>query len=300
LRKTCIRCLLELNKRHGTLPTSMHLPKVTKDGTHPVSGGGFADIYKGRLDDVQPVCLKVLRVYTASFDEKRLLKQLSNEVLVWRQLKHPNILQFLGITKELFQPSYCIVSPWMANGNVISYSKVHETTLDDKVKMMHDISEGIRYLHEHHPPIVHSDIKGLNILVSDDGKCCLADFGLATVENDSPDGQVHLSTSQAVVRGSVPWLAPELMNPDNIGVPSQTTRDIYALGCTIFELLTGSAPFSEKKMDFQIIMAVLNGTRPIRPPDCPESLWDVVESCWKEDSQMRPTAAEVTSQLSQM
>ncbi|KAF9256566.1 kinase-like protein [Marasmius fiardii PR-910] len=231
LRKTCIRCLLYLNKRHGTLPTSIHLSKVTKDGHHPVSGGGFADIYKGRLEDTQQtVCLKVLRVYTATYDEKRLLKQLSNEVLIWRQLKYPNILQFLGITKEIFQPSYCIVSPWMANGTAISYSQTRKTTLNDKVKMMYEISEGIRYLHEHQPPIVHSDIKGLNILVSDDGKCCLADFGLAAIENDLPEGQVHLSTSQAVIRGSVPWLAPELMIPDHIGVPNRTARDIYALG----------------------------------------------------------------------
>lgn len=74
LRKTCIECLLLLNKRHSTLPTSIHLDKVTRDGPHPVSGGGFADIYKGRLEDEQTVCLKVLRVYTATYDEKRLLK----------------------------------------------------------------------------------------------------------------------------------------------------------------------------------------------------------------------------------
>ncbi|KAF9258028.1 kinase-like protein, partial [Marasmius fiardii PR-910] len=162
---------------------------------------------------------------------------------------------------------------------------------------MYEISEGIRYLHEHQPPIVHSDIKGLNILVSDEGTCHLADFGLATIENDSPESQVHLSTSQAVVRGSVPWLAPELMNPDHIGVPCRTTRDIYALGCTIFELLTGNAPFSEKKMDFQIIMEVLNGSRPVRPDGCPDLLWSVVESCWKEDFEMRPSAAKVVRQL---
>ncbi|KAG7088755.1 hypothetical protein E1B28_012720 [Marasmius oreades] len=298
LRKTCIRCLLHLNKRHGTLPTSMRLSKVAKDGSHPVSGGGFADIWKGRLEDTQTaVCLKVLRVFTATYNEKKLLKQLSNEVLLWRQLKHPNILQFLGITEELFWPSYCIVSPSMANGDIVTYSLVHGSTLDEKIKMMSEISEGIRYLHEHHPPIVHSDIKGLNILVSDDGECCLADFGLVTLENESSEGQVHVSTSQAVIRGSVPWLAPELMNPDYIGVPSRTTRDIYALGCTIFELLTGNAPFVEKKMDILVMIEVLKGSRPGQPSDCPDWLWAVVESCWREELELRPTAAEVASQF---
>ncbi|KAG7088730.1 hypothetical protein E1B28_012698 [Marasmius oreades] len=292
LRKTCIQCLLHLNKRHGTLPTSMWLSKVAKEGSHPVSGGGFADIWKGHMEDTQTaVCLKVLRVFTATYNEKKLLKFSSGG-----NLDTQIYFNFLE-TEEFFRPSYCIVSPWMANGDAVTYSLVYRSTLDEKIKMMSEISEGIRYLHEHHPPIVHSDIKGLNILVSDDGECCLADFGLATIENESLEGQVHLSMSQVVVHGSVPWLAPKLMNPSHIGVPSRTARDIYALGCTIFELLTGNAPFFEKKMDIQVMTEVLKGSRPGQPSDCPDWLWAVVESCWREEFELRPAAAEVASRF---
>ncbi|KAL0570317.1 hypothetical protein V5O48_011655 [Marasmius crinis-equi] len=162
------------------------------------------------------------------------------------------------------------------------------------------MSEGVRYLHEHHPPIVHSDIKGLNILISDDGHCRITDFGLSTIEDDSPEGRVQQATSQAANRGSVPWLAPELMNPDNVETPNRTTRDIYALGCTIHELLTGNTPFCEKKMDFQIIMAVLNGSRPTRPECCPDPLWKIMKGCWEEDTAMRPSASGVASSLRKM
>ncbi|KAL0570314.1 Homeobox protein tos8 [Marasmius crinis-equi] len=193
------------------------------------------DIYKGRLGGTQSVCLKVLRVFTGSYDQSKLMKQLGNEVLIWRQLQHPNIHRFLGVTNELFELSYSIVSPWMANGDVMSYSRKRDASVVAKVTLMREMSEGIRYLHEHQPPIVHSDIKGINILVSDDGHCRITDFGLASIEHDSPEGRVHQTTSQAAVRGSVPWLAPELMNPDDIESPNQRTRDIYALGCTIYE-----------------------------------------------------------------
>ncbi|KAL0568484.1 Homeobox protein tos8 [Marasmius crinis-equi] len=87
------------------------------------------------------------------------------------------------------------------------------------------------------------------------------------------------------------------MSPDNIETPNRTTRDIYALGCTIYELLTGEVPFCEKKMDFQIIMAVLNGFRPRRPGNCPDALWRIVDRCWGEDASERPSASAVASEL---
>ncbi|KAK1230863.1 Homeobox protein tos8 [Marasmius sp. AFHP31] len=317
LRRACIHCLLRLNKRHFSLPTSLHLVDVVKEGSHPVAGGGFADIWKGRLKVDRLVCLKVLRVYTGSFDMNKLMKQLGNEVLIWRQLRHPNIDEFLGVTSELFEPSYCIVSPWMANGDVMSYCRERNSSLEVKIAMMREFCDGLRYLHEYNPPIIHSDIKGMNILVSDDGHCRISDFGLSTIENDSPEGRVSDSTSQAAMRGSIPWLAPELMNPSSVESPNRTTRDIYALGCTMYEvrkhlrfcvaymkltvpkILAGSPPFSDKKMDPHIMIAVLSGMRPTRPAGCPDHLWTIIEKCWTEDSGSRLVASEVVALLSE-
>ncbi|KAK1227756.1 Homeobox protein tos8 [Marasmius sp. AFHP31] len=297
LRRAWIKCLLHLNKHHGSLPTSIHLSSIVKEGSHPVAGGGFADIWKGHIEDGNLVCLKVLRIYTGSFDEKKLMAQVGNEVLIWRQLRHPNIHHFLGVVNELFQPSYCIISPWMSNGDVMSYCRRHNSSLDAKVALIQEMCEGLRYLHEHSPPIVHSDIKGANILVSDDGHCRISDFGLSTIEDDSSAGYVSESTSQAAMRGSVPWLAPELMNPGCVETPNRTTRDIYALGCTIYELLSGSAPFADRKMELQIVLAVLNGMRPTSPAECPDWLWKIIENCWSEEAGSRLTASEVTALL---
>ncbi|KAK1230866.1 Homeobox protein tos8 [Marasmius sp. AFHP31] len=297
LRKACIQCLLRLNKCHFSLSPSLYLVNVMRDGSHPITAGGFADIWRGRLKDDQLVCLKVLRVYTGNFDNNKLMKQLGNEVLIWRQLRHPNIHEFLGVTSELFKPSYCIVSPWMANGDVMSYCRERNSSLEVKVAMMREFCDGLRYLHEYNPPIVHSDIKGMNILVSDDGHCRISDFGLSTIENDSPEGRVSDSTSQAAMRGSIPWLAPELMNPGGVESPNRTTRDIYALGCTMYEILAESPPFSDRKMDPQIMIAVLSGVRPTRPVGCPDELWTIIEKCWTEDSGSRLIASQVASLL---
>ncbi len=53
------------------------------------------------------------------------LQDFCQEALVWRQLHHPNVLPFLGVSEDLFAPSYCLISPWMVNGNIISYLETH-------------------------------------------------------------------------------------------------------------------------------------------------------------------------------
>ena len=76
----------------------------------------------------------------------------------------------------------------------------------------------------------------MNVLVSDEAHCLISDFGLCTLQEETTAERANLSTSQVILRGSVPWLAPELMNPGCVETPNRTTRDVYALGCTMYEV----------------------------------------------------------------
>ncbi|KAF9068854.1 kinase-like domain-containing protein, partial [Rhodocollybia butyracea] len=156
-------------------------------------------------------------------------KQFHHEALVWRQLRHPNVLPLLGINPDLFYPSFCLISPWMANGDVITYLK--KNPVDDVYSILSDIAAGICYLHSQDPPIVHGDIRGANILVHDDLRCCLADFGL-TVINSESRAWTNATSSQ---KGAIRWLAPEYFFSDTSPKVPNTSRDMYAFGCTIFE-----------------------------------------------------------------
>ncbi|KAE9384828.1 hypothetical protein BT96DRAFT_777393, partial [Gymnopus androsaceus JB14] len=102
-------------------PSSLYLRGLTKEGHHPKWGGGYADIWKGQAANGDPVCLKVLRVFTTEASKKQLFKEFSQEALVWSQLEHPNVLPFLGTNTDLFPESYCLVSPWCSHGNVMVY-----------------------------------------------------------------------------------------------------------------------------------------------------------------------------------
>uniref|UniRef100_A0A0W0FF08 Protein kinase domain-containing protein n=1 Tax=Moniliophthora roreri TaxID=221103 RepID=A0A0W0FF08_MONRR len=278
-REACIQCLVYLNRKYHVLPSSFFLSNISREGSFPVSGGAYADIWKGYMNGSELICHKVLRIFTASFDEVKLLKDLSKEVLIWRQLRHPYVHEFLGVCADLFRPSFSMVSPWMEHGNITSFLEgKHGGHLgtEFKIRLIHQVAKGIQYLHEHDPPVIHGDVKGANILISGGLQCRITDFGISTMEIDH-----RFDASDSAIRGSIPWLAPELMNPEPVII------------------LSGKPPFYDKKIDVQVMISVLQGNRPERPSACPEWVYRLAELCWNEKASARPKADFVVLLLSE-
>ncbi|KAF9065110.1 kinase-like domain-containing protein [Rhodocollybia butyracea] len=313
--KRCLKLMRRLNRQYGVLPPSMILDGLVCESKRAVKGGGFAvrilllerysgyschfwqDVWIGRWDN-RRVCMKVLRYFQEGSERETLLKALSKEVLLWRQLNHPKILPFLGVNTEIFSPSFCIISPWMFNGDIISYAQKNPLNLDTKLKHTAQIAEGLVYLHGLDPPVAHGDIKGANILIPDDCRsCCLADFGLSVLDTQSMN-----PTQTASTQGSLRWLAPEFINPPSYtvaGAGMLIPRDIYAFGCTVVEILTGKPPFSHLSQDITVAMKVLGGERPLLPAQAIplesafESMHSMLEQCWSEKNSDRPSAQRI-------
>ncbi|KAK0437918.1 kinase-like domain-containing protein [Desarmillaria tabescens] len=292
-RTACLKCLRALSKAKNILPSSFFSQNVTREGANPICGGGYADIWKGHLRDTQ-VCLKVLRIFATEEARTKILRDLCHEALMWRQLRHPNILPFLGVSKDLFAPSYCMISPWMVNGNIMSYLEAHPD--HDRLTLLIQVAEGMKYLHNHDPPIVHADIRGANILVTDDLCCCLADFGLSLFAESQA-----FDSSPRMTRGSLRWLAPEYIDFTPFDKSYLTARDIYAYGCTVIEVFTGKPPFSDIKNDARVIHKVMNGSRPPRPPANVfpnDRLWSLVTACLMTVPCGRPNTENILIVLS--
>ncbi|KAF8921165.1 kinase-like domain-containing protein [Mucidula mucida] len=296
-RKRTTKCLLFIAKVHGVVPTSFSCPDVRCQGKHAVWGGGFADIWKGQMND-ETVCLKVLRIFLENghVERKKMIKSFCSEALVWRNLNHPNVLPFIGVSKDLFYPSFCLISPWMNNGNIMAF--LSQNPDHDRLHSVTEVAQGLAYLHALAPPIVHADIRGANILVTDDLKCCLADFGLAlAVESQSP------ALSTTTLQGSIRWLAPEILDIRLFDPQYVTARDIYAFGCTILEMYTGKPPFSEIHSDAAIIHEILTRCKmPSQPPEdvFPSEMWDLTESCLAGSATERPSAHSILRILQEM
>ncbi|KAK0459035.1 kinase-like domain-containing protein, partial [Armillaria novae-zelandiae] len=162
-RLTCMKCLQALSNTRNIVPSSLSCRNVIIEGKYPIWGGGFSDIWKGRLHNTQ-VCVKALRIFIVGEDRKKVIRDFCREALVWRQLRHPNILPFLGVSEDLFapSPSYCLISPWMVNGNILSYLQAHPD--HDRLTSLVQVADAMKYLHNLDPPVIHADIRGVRLL----------------------------------------------------------------------------------------------------------------------------------------
>ncbi|KAK0468693.1 kinase-like domain-containing protein [Armillaria novae-zelandiae] len=246
--------------------------------------------------DSELICVKVLRIFMDNGIEERnrMIKDFCREALVWRNLYHPSILPFLGVSRHLFAPSFCLISPWMEYGNIMTCLK-ERPPADSTADGGFQVAEGIAYLHSLNPPIVHADIRRANILVKDDLLCCLSDFGLAlTVESQIGAS----SSSRAFLGGSLRWMPPEIMDDSEFDRAYITARDVYSFGCTVIEIYTGKPPFSHIRKEAAIIYQVLTcGKRPDKPADIPDCTWGLVLKCLVSPASRRPTAQNMVEIL---
>ncbi|KAK1227622.1 Rho guanine nucleotide exchange factor [Marasmius sp. AFHP31] len=261
-------------------------------GDDPIGGGAFGDVWKGRRGK-SIVCMKVLRVFTQA-EVEQALKDYMREAIVWRQLDHPNLLPFLGIYyMNDTRKRLCLVSPWMERGNLVQFMKEAPELVDPK-SLVNDVARGLSHLHDN--KIVHGDLKGVNVLVTPDLRACIGDFGLSRVTDTLKLFSVQTNRSKGTMR----WLAPELIQPDS-EVESSRESDVYAYAGVCLEIFTGRLPFSELN-DAQVMFAVLiHKKHPARPTDSPglrDDMWSLMMRCWDANPSSRPTMADILQQLS--
>ncbi|TDL24377.1 kinase-like protein [Rickenella mellea] len=281
------RTLTRLVKSSACLPDCLMLSGVRRTGKDPVAGGGFADVWTGYLAST-PVAIKALRIYDHSNQEKAL-KDFAHEAIIWRLLRHPNILKFYGVFRG--DDRLCLVSPWMSAGNIVKY--LENNPNGDRLALLGDVVNGLAYLHDFQPAIIHGDLKGANIFVTPARTACLGDFGLSRFR-DSQESTLGATTGNTT--GTLRWQAPELFDSfDDGGTthPSQES-DIYSFGCVCLELMTGKPPFMEIRRDGAVMKAIMNGQTPRRPIEdllkygLDDNLWAVMEKCWSHDPTRRP------------
>lgn len=130
-----------------------------------------------------------------------------------------------------------------------------------------------------------------NILIDHNGHACLTGFSLLTITSDQP------TTTPLVVPGdAIQWMSPELINPGKFNLrESRPTKksDCYALGMTIYEVLSGQVPFAPRE-GTAIIPKIVGGERPGRPQGgegvrFTVGLWRMLEDCWKPHPDDRPS-----------
>ncbi|KAJ6471767.1 kinase-like domain-containing protein, partial [Mycena vitilis] len=282
------------------LPNELAKTNVTLASTHPTAYGGFSNIYRGKQKDDDgkevEVALKVLRHFEDQPAETRhrLRSKFAKEALMWFDLKHPNIVPFLGVDTINF-PNLggAMISPWMPRGNVLRYIAENSPVAPYAVELLKDIISGLNYLHAAN--IVHGDMCGRNILINELGRASLTDFGLAGLVESEP------TLGSSTRGGSARWQSPELIAPPSgISFKRTTASDIWAFGCVCGEIWTeGTLPFAgftEPRIALALSepqKAATEQPYQTQPTDrrgtsMPDGLWDIVRQCWRYYASERP------------
>ncbi|KAH7322185.1 kinase-like domain-containing protein [Rhizoctonia solani] len=225
--------------------------------------------------------------------EPKHLKHAARELHTWSRCKHPNIMPLLGLA--VFRDRIGMVATWMKHGNLTEYLKVVSGV--SRYNMCVQICEGLSYLH--HIRIIHCDLKGANVLVSDEGIPLLTDFGTSLVS----DRTLRFTATTSGPSCTLRWSAAEILQEIN---PHTESSDVYALGMTIYETISGEIPYHGKNEYNVICLVTLERELPARPTCMPigdgetDKLWKLLVRCWSYAPESRPSATEVTSAMKEI
>ncbi|KAG2073272.1 kinase-like protein [Suillus decipiens] len=229
-----------------------------------------------RLGDVWKCCLsRSMRKVVAVKDiripqgnDKKLVRLASKNISLLASLSislaHENILVYYGII-EGFGLLPALVSPWMEKGSLDDYLKQGRILSEvDKLKMLGQIAAGLNYLHS--KGVVHGDLTSSNVLIKNNGKLCLAYFGLSMTLM-----RAQISPFDVCHPGHVRWMAPEMLAmPEREGVVRRPMHDqaraadVYSYGCIMLQLFCGHMPYCWLTRPLHVIVARVAGIEPFR------------------------------------
>ncbi|KAG8710960.1 hypothetical protein FRC09_020850 [Ceratobasidium sp. 395] len=161
-----------------------------------------------------------------------------------------------------------MVSPWMDNGTLLQYISRNPTV--DRYQLCVAISEGVAYLHQ--SDLIHGDIKSANVLISNEGVAKISDFGCSELKTST-----LCFTTTSVLKLSIRWAAPEILDGP---VLCSREADVYALGMTLLEAVTGMVPFSSMQDCAVYIAVVMQRQIPKRPKRFPSLSLDEADKLW--------------------
>lgn len=228
--------------------------------------------------------------------KNNMIEALKREISLLRDLKHPNIVQYLGSNSD--ENHLNIFLEYVAGGSVatmlVNYGTLGETLIANFVRQ---ILQGLNYLHS--KDIIHRDIKGANILVDNKGTVKISDFGISKrVEASSllhPQPPFKRGGPRVSLQGSVFWMAPEVVRQ----TAYTKKADIWSLGCLIVEMFTGSHPHpncTQLQAIFKIGGsggATSENARPDLPDQASEEAKEFLRKTFEIEHEKRPSAEEL-------
>nr|XP_043619148.1 uncharacterized protein LOC122591025 [Erigeron canadensis] len=258
-----------------------------------LGSGTFGTVYHGKWRGTDVAIKRIKKSCFAgrSSEQERLTVEFWREAVILSKLHHPNVMAFYGVVQDGPDGTLATVTEFMVDGSLRHVLLRKDRHLDHRKRLIiaMDAAFGMEYLHSKN--IVHFDLKCDNLLVNmkDSSRpiCKVGDFGLSKIKRNT--------LVSGGVRGTLPWMAPELLNGGSNKVSEKV--DVFSFGIVLWEILTREEPYANMHYG-AIIGGIVNNTlRPSVPSDCDPDWRRLMEQCWSPDPAVRPSFTEITNQL---
>ncbi len=249
--------------------------------------GGMATVYRGLQSSINRiVAIKVLP--SILLHDDTFIGRFKREANVIAKLEHLHILPLYDYGEEGGRPY--IVTRYLEGGTLDTIIRKGPMPWQDVVRIINQIASALDYAHSQ--GVIHRDIKPSNVMLDKQGNAYLTDFGIARVQ----EAAAELTGSTVI--GTPAYMAPEQAD----GAPPTPAADVYALGCTLFEMISGRIPYPAETPIAQLMAHVQRPTPSLEDlnPSIPEDVARVVRRAMaKYPGERYMSAGELAKELSE-
>lgn len=275
--------------------------------------GGHGEVFSATWNPTKLKSITVaVKQLKADIMDEKIWKEFLREVNIQSKLDSNSVVALYGITGVA--PFYMVME-FMGRGSlhdVLVAAKVPQNlSWDDRLSMALNLSIGLAYLHSRKPPVIHRDIKSHNILVNEEGVAKFGDFGLSSARSDTHTQSLTTSATResTSIRGTLRWLAPELLNPDLLpeelsalkGKHTPST-DVHSFATVLREMASHNIPYSDLGDNEDLVVHYITTGKiekfnEATTPNTPREYSDLVYRCWDMNPLLRPTGEVIVKAL---
>ncbi|EJD42748.1 kinase-like protein [Auricularia subglabra TFB-10046 SS5] len=255
----------------------------------------FEDVNRGRV--VVRQGLRKIQARAITYESLRRLRSkfgdaFYGEVIIWQQMRHPNVLPLLGIHQKYALPA--LVVPWLDGGHCADYLRDHPAA--HRLNIAKQIAAGLNYMHTRTPSIAHGDVRARTVVMTADGVAQLWNFDFGPQQDPIESFDKSMSFKWGPVRNA----APDFV--DSRTAHRTIWSDIWSFGMFMFELYSGHPPFHDIDDYVDLLATVKAGTIPSRAThsQLDDDIWALMLLCWRRRPMSRPPMCKVQARLDEL